>query len=63
MKPITKIFFSIYIFIMHVGNMQVSNEIMHVSSKTMHVSSRRVVVKLSTGIYIILYARKYSNNS
>ena len=48
---------------MHVGNMQVSNEIMHVSSKTMHVSSRRVVVKLSTYILIILYARKYSNNN
>jgi len=48
---------------MHVGNMQVSNKTMHVRSKTMHVRSCRVVVKLSTGIYIILYARKYSNNS
>jgi len=30
---------------MHVGNMQVSNEIMHVRSKTMHVGSCKVVVK------------------
>ena len=41
---------------MHVGNMQVSNKIMH-------VGSRRVVVKLSTYILIKLYARKYSNNN
>ena len=43
---------------MHVGNMQVSNEIMHVRSKTMHVSSCKVVVKLST--YIILYCMHVS---